>query len=121
MVEGRKTIVGDHIQTLDWLMDQMDAARNHFLNLSRARRRNQEIPPSKAKYLSDCVYEAWLKAEKYFKLADDILYYYAALILDPTVKLDWFKAAWDTHLEKKHWTADTVNRVREMWQEDYKW
>ena len=120
MVEGKNTHLGDHIQTLDWMMEELDKARQKFSELSK-QRRNREINSGEAKYLSDCAYEAWLKAEKYFKLADDVPFYYAAVILNPTLKTSWFNEAWGNHDEKRDWIAPVIDQVRQMWQEDYKW
>ena len=59
-------------------------------------------------------------AEKYFKAADKVPYYYTVVILNSTIKLAWFKSVWEPHPKKRYWIEDTVNRVRQLWLEDYK-
>lgn len=84
MVEGRKSTLADHFQVFDWLMNKIDDIRNDLAAEAR-RRRGQEAQAYK--YLSDCAYASWLKCEKYFKLIDKTPTYYAAIILNPTCKL----------------------------------
>jgi len=42
------------------------------------------------KYLAGCSEAAWQKCEKYFIKADDTAAYYTAIVLNPTLKMQWF-------------------------------
>lgn len=60
------------------------------------------------------LHAAWLKIEKYYKLADDMPVYYAAIILDPTLKDRWLAQIW-TDDKQRTWIKPTVDKVRAMW------
>lgn len=113
MVEGRKSTLADHFQVFDWLMNKIDDIRNNLAAEARHRRG----PEAQAyKYLSDCAYASWLKCEKYFKLVDETPAYYAAIILNPTCKLQWFQEAWGEH-DKKEWIKVVDKMVKDLWEE----
>ena len=45
-------------------------------------------------YLAQCCSHAWCKAEKYFKLIDQMPMVYAVVMLDPRTKAQWFINKW---------------------------
>ena len=67
--------------------------------------------------MAGCAESAWEKCEKYYKLADTTAAYYAAIVLDPTLKMQWFKDQWQNHEVKKAWISTAEQAVRELWLE----
>lgn len=47
-------------------------------------------------YLTTSLTSAWNKVEKYYKLADETPVYYAAVVLDPRLKMHYFRSIWTT-------------------------
>jgi hypothetical protein len=96
MVEGHQTTLADHFQALDWLLDTLDSSKLRFLELSQTTQRR--LDSDSWKYLSNCALTAWAKAYKYYLKADtESPAYYAAIILNPTLKLAWFEQVWRGH------------------------
>ena len=73
-------------QTLVWLPHEIDNWRVQF----------EEDAASDVtfKLLSDCCTAAWQKCEKYYRMADQTPIVYAAIILDPREKRQWFIDEW---------------------------
>lgn len=115
MVEGNQTTLADHFQTLDWLLLELEKSKLKFLELEADKPRSPQA--KNFQYLAGCAEEAWQKAEKYYKLADQTAAYYAAIVLDPTLKMQWFKLAWGPHEVKKEWISTVEEAVRELWSE----
>lgn len=66
--------------------------------------------------LSDAARHAWLKCEKYYKLADDTPFSYAAVILNPTMKKQWFVDRWSSGTaEQRSWIPQVEEQVRQHW------
>jgi hypothetical protein len=67
-------------------------------------------------YLSSCCDHAWLKAEKYWKLADEMPIVYAAVVLNPTLKMGWFEDQWlDGTDEQQGYILQVRNLVKDLW------
>lgn len=72
-------------------------------------------------YLSSCCDHAWLKAEKYWKLADEMPIVYAAVVLNPTLKMGWFEDQWlDGTDEQQGYILQVRNLVKDLWVNDYR-
>ena len=57
--------------------------------------------------LSDAARHAWQKREKNYKLSDDTPFPYAALILNPTMKKQWFVDRWSSGtVEQRSWIPE---------------
>ena len=69
------------------------------------------------KYLAGCAEAVWTKCEKYYLKADETAVYYAVIVLDPTLKLQWFNDKWGDHLVKKDWIQRAADAVEELWGE----
>jgi hypothetical protein len=69
--------------------------------------------------LAACFTASWNKIEKYYKLVDRTPVYYAAILLDPTLKLQKLREMWHTD-ETRPWIEPVVELVRQMWLTDYK-
>ena len=81
-IEGNGAFFYDWFPQLSWLLDELDNWRVDFADEA------SKDPTFGA--LSDAVQHAWLKCEKYYKLADDTPFSYAAVMLNPTMKKQWF-------------------------------
>ena len=115
MVEGRNSTPADHFFTLDWLMGELDQMQDEFDTLAS----DHCGEPSQQTYehLSGASVSAWAKCEKYFKLADEAPAYYAAIVLNPTLKLRWFEEKWGQDPKKRDWIGLVEGLVKELWQE----
>jgi hypothetical protein len=107
--QGQKTFLYDWFPTLNFLLEETDAWKQDFSG------------EASASYLAACCEAAWLKCEKYFKLADNTPILYAAVIMDPTLKQQWFIEQWaDGTLEQKGWILQVQEQVRDVWRSEYK-
>lgn len=57
----------------------------------------------------------WRKMEKYYGLTDSSSAYVAAIVLNPSLKWDYIKAAW-----RPSWILPAEIRMRKFWEEHYK-
>lgn len=115
MVEGECGDIAKHFKALHWLMIKLDMAGQKFLELGEQHRRSHDAPAYQV--LREHSHVAWAKAEKYFQLYDNTPAYYAAVALNPTVKMLWFKKHWSEHPEKKAWIPLVKNLIVEFWSE----
>lgn len=64
--------------------------------------------------LETALHAAWLKVEKYYSLTDSMPVYYAAIVLNPTLKTRWFYDQW-TDDEQLKWIQPAIDKVRTLW------
>jgi hypothetical protein len=114
MAEGQYTTLADNFQTLDWLLLEIELAKQKFSELY------DETHRSEYQWLSECADQAWLKCEKYYKKVDSTAAYYAAVVLNPRLKMQWFKQQWNGHPDKKDWISLVEKAIRELWLMEYK-
>lgn len=109
--EGRRHFFYDWFPTLQFLLDHIHLFQEEFA---------EEVETdSTFSYLSDCCSHAWHKAEKYYTLCDETPMVYAAVVLNPTVKLGWFKARW-TLPEQQDWLERIMVQVKDLWKSEYR-
>jgi hypothetical protein len=119
MVEGHQTTLADHFQALDWPLDTLDSSKLRFLELSQTTRRRLDSDAWKC--LSSCALTAWAKAHKYYLKADtESPAYYAAIILNPTLKLAWFEQVWRGYDIKSSYIDIAKRLVNTYWQDSYR-
>jgi hypothetical protein len=82
--QGYKPILSDWFQTLHWLLNEMD------------RWRIDAVEEQGDKRLSLCFGTSWRKIEKYYNLVDSTPVYYAAIVLNPTLKVRALQEMWYT-------------------------
>ena len=105
-IEGNGTFFYDWFPQLSWLLDELDNWRADFAD-------EASKDPTFAT-LSDAARHAWLKCEKYYKLADDTPFSYAAVILNPTMKKQWFVDRWSSGTaEQRSWILQVEEQVRQ--------
>ena len=88
MVEGKYTNLANHFQTLDWLLLKLKNTKHKFIKLLKQSKKKAEV--QSYRYLAACAEAAWQKCEKYYIKADNTAAYYTAIILNPTLKMQWF-------------------------------
>ena len=116
MVEGNQTSLADHFQTLDWLLEELSSTKQKFLELSTQSLQKRKKADAQAyQYLADCSEAAWEKGNKYYNKADDTAAYYAAIVLNPTLKMQWFEDYWRPHPIKKDWIDGVEQKIKELW------
>lgn len=110
---------GEHKHLYDWyptlcfMLDTLDAYKTEYSE--------EAAIDSSFSYLSTCCEASWGKAEKYFKLTDETPIYYAAVMLNPVWKHDWFKDIWSSGTkEQKKWIDTTLTQVEDIWTTLYK-
>jgi hypothetical protein len=112
-IEGNGALFYDWFPQLSWLLDELDNWRVDFADEA------SKDPTFGA--LSDAAQHAWLKCEKYYKLADDTPFSYAAVILNPTMKKQWFVDRWSSGTAKQRtWISQIEEQVRQHWLRCYK-
>ena len=119
MVEGNATGIVDHFQTLDQLLNELDTTKQKFLELSieKQKQRQGRQEAQSYKYLAGCAEAAWAKCEKYYKKVDDTAVCYAAIVLNPTLKMKWLEQQWENSNEKQKWILTVETLVKELWLE----
>ena len=105
MGEGRHTTLADHFQTLDWLLNNINIAKQKFEELYQDAQRNKQLTKDKDTenftWLAAAPEVSWQKCEDYFKKADNSPAYYTAILLNPTLKNYWYDQAWGDYKEKR--------------------
>ncbi len=51
-------------------------------------------------WLHICCEKGWEKLNEYYQLADKSPAYYTAIVMDPSLKYEWFKQKWDKLLKR---------------------
>ena len=126
MSEGRLHNLADHFQTLDWMMDEIQKAKQTFEELRnrqlqrRRRTKNDKDGADDYNWLAVAAECAWQKCERYYNKADECPAYYTAMILNPTLKTQWFHDYWSTLGDKQGWIKPAIDSVKEFWLEEYK-
>ena len=112
-IEGNGSFFYDWFPQLSWLLDELDNWRVDFAD--------EASKDPTFRTLSDAAQHAWLKCEKYYRLADDTPFSYAAVILNPTMKKQWFVDRWSSGTaEQRAWIAQIEEQVRQHWLRYYK-
>jgi hypothetical protein len=60
---------------------------------------------------------AWEKLNKYYTLAEFNPVLYAAVVLHPSMKMEYFETAWSEHPD---WIAAATKAIQDLWEHDYK-
>jgi hypothetical protein len=104
MTEGTRPLLSDWFTTLHFLLNEVDAWKQESLE--------DDV-------LSFCLTTAWLKIEKYYKLVDQTPIYYAAILLNPTLKTHYLRSIWHQP-DTIHWIESTKEKVKALWRSQYK-
>jgi hypothetical protein len=96
-----------HIDANGQLRRQLDRVDTHRLKFKSPADRYKTSKPEHA-ILHDAATESWNKCRKYFDKVDETPTYYAAMILQPHVRLQWLKKHWQNHTEEyvREWVPE---------------
>lgn len=111
LTEGKQPLY-KHFQTLDNIIAYCESNKHKFVQQSK---RDKSY-----KWLAEASKASWMKAEKYFKLIDQTPIYYAAIVLNPTLKKYWFTQQWGSHPQKVPWIDMVMDLVKGLWESDYR-
>ncbi len=106
VAEGSKAKLTDFFQTLHYLLNAVDGWQ-------------QEANEDLNNDLATSLHASWRKIEKYYGFVDQTPIYYAAILLDPTLKAHWFHENW-TSDKQVTWIEPTIALVRNIWVTKYK-
>jgi hypothetical protein len=126
MNEGRQWTLADHFQSLDWLIDEIQIARQKFEQLAkdvlqkRGHRQDKQNEADEYNWLAAAAEVAWQKCEQYFNKVDESPAYYTAISLNPTLKNQWYYQAWNGSNDKRPWIQAAIDAVREFWVDEYR-
>jgi hypothetical protein len=105
--QGLQPWLSDWFSTLHWLMNEIDDWRVDALDVQGD------------EYLATCLTASWNKIEKYYKLVDETPVYYAAILLNPTLKTQKLREMWHTD-DTIPWITLVEDKVKTMWRTQYK-
>ena len=105
--QGSEQLLDHWFTTIHWLMNEVDRCRQ----LGDDYRFDDSLITGLA--------SSWLKLEKYYKLADEMPLYYASIVLNPTLKMRYFKQIWQTE-ETEPWVSLVEEKVKAIWRTQYK-
>jgi hypothetical protein len=128
LIEGKNLSLADWSSTLDCLLREINETKDHFNDI------HIEDDNFTWECLQSCADAAWSKCSQYYgnqqlnwqnRYPEDVdlpLAYYAAQILDPYRKWDWFRQEWvlEGNEEKEKWFHDAQAAVKVLWETEYK-
>ncbi|KAK0972720.1 hypothetical protein LTR54_017494 [Friedmanniomyces endolithicus] len=107
--QGHQALLCDWYPTLQWLLDELDGWRQEATQVL------------KNDYLQLSISAAWYKIENYYKKADKMPAYYAAVVLNPTLKMQYFRDQWQHGTEEQQaWIPMVEDLVKDLWRTEYK-
>lgn len=112
--EGDYARLHDYIPLMEGLLDSIYHAKCRFEEL------HNEDGTSSYAFLATCAEAAWQKCETYYNTMDQTPFLYVALLLNPTMKTDWFKQFWLSHPDKMKWAKDGEDYAKNIYRTEYK-
>jgi len=67
-------------------------------------------------WLHICCEKGWEKLNKYYQLADESPVYYTAMVMDASLKYEWFEQKWNKPL-KCNWIPGVKSMVSNYWKQ----
>jgi hypothetical protein len=107
ITQGHKPWLNDWFTVLHTLLNEVDRLKQEALDIDGD------------EYLSACITASWNKVERYYKLTDKTPVYYAAIVLNPTLKVQKLREMWCTE-ETELWVSEVEEKVKAMWRTLYK-
>lgn len=94
-------VLYDLLPTMDYLLVHLEST----LQLYKARKCSPHLLSS--------ITLAWRKLEKYYRLTDENIVLYAAVVLHPSMKFDYFETSWAEH---PAWITSAKAKVQQSWE-----
>ena len=105
--QGHDAWLSDWFPSLHLAMNKIDSWKNQARELDGDER------------LAAAFTSSWNKIEKYYKLVDQTPIYYAAIVLNPALKLQKLRQLWYTN-ETKTWIEPCRQQVKDIYEKQYK-
>ena len=117
--QGDNKTLADHFPILHWLPDQINISKQDPEKEAKAQRRKEQ--QDVFKYLTGCAEASWQKCEKYYQLEDESAAYYAAIVLNPTLKFEWLEQIWKDRPEAQEgkWLEKVKKKAFDLWRDEY--
>lgn len=107
VTQGHEPWLSDWFTTLHWLLNEVYAWKVDALE------------EQGDEHLAACLGASWNKIEKYYKLVDNAHVYYAAILLNPTLKTAKLREMWSSE-ETAPWVSQVEEYVKAIWRTQYK-
>ena len=93
----------------------VDKLISHFYEASQ-RFKAKSNESAVYEWLWICCEKAWEKLNEYYQLADKSPAYYTAIVMDPSLKYEWFEQKWN-HPPKRSWISGVKSIVSNHWRQ----
>ena len=112
-MQGYQRALYEYYPSLAWMMNTIDAFRTEFAT--------EAANDSTFQVLLECCQHSWNKTEKYYVKCDETPVVYAAVMLNPAKKHQWFKEEWQNGTqEQRMWIEAVKVQVEELWRTEYR-
>ena len=101
----------------DWV-PIVDRLISHFYEASQRFKSMADESPT-YEWLHICCEMAWEKLNEYYQLADKSPIYYTAMVMDASLKYEWFKQKW-IDPPKRDWIPGVKSMVTNHWKQAQK-
>jgi hypothetical protein len=101
----------------DWV-PIVDRLISHFYEASQ-RFKSMANESATYEWLHICCETAWEKLNEYYQLADESPAYYTAMVMDASLKYEWFEQKWNEP-PKRDWILDVKSMVSNHWKRSQK-
>jgi hypothetical protein len=108
LAEQRDTGLQDWVPIFDKLISHFYKASQRFKSMADKSAMNE--------WLHICCEKAWEKLNEYYQLADKSPAYYTAMVMDPSLKYEWFEQKWDKP-PKRSWISKVKSIVNNNWKQ----
>lgn len=97
-------VLYDLLPTMDYLLEHLESTLKSY------------TAEECSEHLLTSINLAWSKLDKYYSLTEDNIVLYAAVALHPSMKFDYFEAAWPEH---PTWIENAKVKVEQLWESRY--
>ena len=108
VTQGYEPWLSDWFTTLHWLLNEVNDWKVDALE------------EQGDEHLAACLGASWNKIEKHYKLVDNMHVYYAAILLNPTLKTAKLRQMWSSNPDTAPWVSQVEEYVKTMWRTQYK-
>jgi hypothetical protein len=108
VTQGYEPWLSDWFTTLHWLLNEVNDWKV------------DAIEEQGDEHLATCLGASWNKIEKYYKLVDTMPLYYAAILLNPTLKTAKLRQMWSNNPATAPWVSQVEEHVKAIWRTQYK-
>jgi 3-methyladenine DNA glycosylase AlkD len=116
LAQGAYSSAGYYVLMLSYMLERLHDTASEYHDLW-ANKKKKDFKP-----MEEAAHAAHTKITKYWDKMDETPAYYAALIMQPAIRLLWFTDNWQESGdgEKQKWYMTTTTAVKELWLDEYK-